>query len=90
MNKLDFVIIVFKNRTDTLKLYDYLKKMNVKGWIVPTPNSLSVSCGLSLKVRYYDINKVVAVINYLKLTSKFSIYKECSGYCGRFNYSKLN
>ncbi len=83
------VIVVFNNRTDTMRLYNYFRRSNTKGVIIPTPNQLSISCGLSLKVNYNDINKVMFAINYLKLSSKYVIYKENKSF-NRATYVKIS
>ncbi len=73
---MEYVIVVFNNRTDTMRLYEYLRRVGVRSVIIPTPNQLSASCGLSLKVRYSYLNRVVSSIRSQGFRSSYSIYLE--------------
>ena len=70
------IIVVYPNRTDTMRLYSVLQRMGVKCLIVPTPNQISASCGLSLKSKYSNISNVLYVIQKEKFSNNFHIFGE--------------
>lgn len=72
----EYIIIVYKNRTETMRLHQSLNRMRVKNSIIPTPNQISASCGLSLKSRYSDLNKILFCINANCLSPNYNIYGE--------------
>ena len=85
---MDYILVIFNNRTDTMRLYESLRRLGVRSVIVPTPNQLSASCGLSLKVRYSYLNRVVATIKSQGFRSPYRIYLERRGIVGGV-YTKI-
>jgi len=85
---MEYILVIFNNRTDTMRLYDYLRRIGVKGVVVPTPNQLSSSCGLSLRCRYTSLNRVIVAIRSLNIRSSFKIFGEQRGF-GRMQYTKI-
>ena len=72
----EYIIIVYKNRTETMSLHQSLNRMRIKNSIIPTPNQISASCGLSIKALYIDLNKILFCINTNYLSSNYQIYGE--------------
>ena len=85
---MDYIIVIFNNRTDTMKLYEYLKKFKIKTMIVPTPNQLSKSCGISLKARYKNIGQVLEIVKRFNLRSFNHVYIE-KKVAGKTSYIKI-
>ncbi|MBQ4558046.1 MAG: DUF3343 domain-containing protein [Clostridia bacterium] len=85
---MDCIIVHFSNRTDTMRLFDILKKLRLKVVIVPTPNQIAKSCGISLKAKYKEIGIIVKYINNLHLSSFKNIYVE-KKIGGRVSYVKI-
>ncbi|MBE5735367.1 MAG: DUF3343 domain-containing protein [Clostridiales bacterium] len=86
---MDYILIVYSNRTDTMRLYEYLRRFGIKSVIVPTPNELSASCGLSLKVKYMYLNRVLFAMRSVNAKSLYKIYAEKKGF-GRSIYTKIS
>ena len=72
---MDNILVIFNNRNATMQLYSALKKIGVKCVIFPTPNQLSVSCGLSLQTLYSNLDKVLLVIKKLQIKQSFRIFR---------------
>ncbi len=70
------IIVVFANRIDTMRLHQCLDNVWVRNVVMPTPRQLSVSCGLSLKTKYSNLNKVLYCIKSLGLSSQYKIFGE--------------
>lgn len=47
---MNYIIVVFKARTETLSFARILKGYNVPFQIINTPRSLNLSCGISVKM----------------------------------------
>ncbi len=73
---MDNIIIIFTNRTDTLRLYECLRQIGIRGVIVPSPNQLAHSCGISLKTQYRNLDKALYCIRKMNLKSFDHIYLE--------------
>ena len=76
MRKIIDVIISYSNRNDTMMLHQGLLKLGVSNVVVPTPNQITSSCGLSIRVKYVDLNKVMYVISRLNLPQSYRLYGE--------------
>ena len=83
------IIISYSNRNDAMRLHQGLIKLGVKNIIVPTPNQVSSSCGLSIKTKYSLLNKVIFVIRQLGLPQNYRLYGEQKT-LNRISYIKLN
>lgn len=51
---MDYVIAVFKSRTQVMKFYDKLQNARIPSDIVNTPREASLGCGLSVKFNKQD------------------------------------
>ena len=47
---MEYIIIAFRSRANTVKFYEILKANGVYGQIVNTPKEAGVGCGLSIKI----------------------------------------
>lgn len=47
---MNYIIVVFKARTETLSFASILREYNVPFQIINTPRSLNLSCGISVKM----------------------------------------
>ena len=59
---MEYIIVAFKSRTESIKLSEILKENGVYNQIISTPKQAGVGCGLSVKVgkdRYYLINNIL-------------------------------
>ncbi|WP_455540178.1 DUF3343 domain-containing protein [Terrisporobacter sp.] len=55
--------ILFHNHDSGLRLYNSLKKRNIKSTIAPTPRSVSKCCGISLLINKEDIDNIKKCIS---------------------------
>ncbi len=79
--------VLFNNHDNGMRLYNSLKKRNIKSTIVPTPRVASKCCGISLLINKEDINKIKKCIEeesleILKITEvKTNINPKRDKYC---------
>ena len=85
---MDYIIVICANRTEIMRLYEYLRKIRISVMLVPTPNQLSRSCGISLKARYKNIANIVDVVKLLQVKSFEHIFLEKKN-AGRILYVKI-
>ena len=72
-----YVIVMFTSRTDTMRFYSLIKKLNGFCSIVNTPHSLSRSCGISIKIGSNLIPTASQIIrnnNFTSFKGIFEIY----------------
>jgi|LGVE01.1.fsa_nt_gb hypothetical protein len=75
---MDYIIIVFKNRNNTLKFYNMLKRAGVASSVMATPKGTNINCGICVKTD----KKNFAVTKGLLLRSG------ASGFVGFYKISK--
>ena len=68
------IIAVFNNRNNSMQFASILKRMGVNSRVVSTPRELSVSCGVSVIVRYKNLKEVRFVINRYGYLGKVKLY----------------
>lgn len=73
---MDNILVIFGNRNTTMQLYTLLRTIGVRCVIVPVPNQLSVSCGLSLQTSYSNLDKVLFVIRKMQIKQSYKIFRE--------------
>lgn len=59
---MSYVIAVFGSRNDTLKFYNRLKQNGVKASVIATPKIPSVRCGVCVKIKWEDYEKVKKIM----------------------------
>lgn len=47
---MEYIAIVFRSRSDTVRLAEFLRKNGVRAEIINTPKEAGAGCGLSVKV----------------------------------------
>ncbi len=55
---MQYVLFVFSGRSGAMALYDYCLRQHIPAEIVNTPRELAASCGISLKTRWQDYQRV--------------------------------
>ena len=77
-------IIVFKNTHDAIQGEKILKGKGISVMVMPTPTSITHSCGISVRFKEEDIGIVEKAINeeklitkniYIKNGQEFKLYK---------------
>ncbi len=47
---MEYVAVTYRSRAQTVRFYEYLAGLGVRGEIINTPKEAGVGCGLSVKV----------------------------------------
>ena len=78
----EFYLLTFKNTHDAINGEQVLKENKLMTVVMPTPTSMTKSCGISLRVSKEVLEKVKALINsnevnvkdiYLYIDRKFTV-----------------
>ena len=67
---MEYIIVAFRNRTQTILLYQVLSESGVNCEIVNTPKEAGVGCGLSVKIPKFATAKVKMLLQ----TGKFNTF----------------
>ena len=59
---MEYIIVAFRSRTQTVKLSQILQSMGVACEIVNTPKEAGVGCGLSVKISNFNFERVKSVV----------------------------
>ena len=59
---MEYIIVAFRSRTQTVKLNKILQSMGINSEIVNTPKEAGVGCGLSVKISPYYFERVKSVV----------------------------
>jgi hypothetical protein len=75
---MEYLIIVFRSRTQVVKFYDLLTKYNVPASIINTPREACLGCGLSVKIDTGNFDYAKRLLDHSDLNSftGFFIVKE--------------
>ena len=78
---MEFVIVAFRSRSQTIKLANLLSAHGIPMEIVNTPKEAGVGCGLSVKIKSHSFEMVKKVVFSLSLSSfaGFFVVKELGG-----------
>lgn len=71
---MNWTLVVFTSRTDTMKYYRAIKNYGLYCTIVNTPRSLSSSCGISVKIDNRLATPTPSIINQLHLSTFKGIF----------------
>lgn len=71
---MEYVIIVFRSRTQVLNFKKVLESTGVFSEIISTPRRLAIGCGLSLKIKSIDFYKAKDVLDVYKPQGFVGIY----------------
>lgn len=83
---MEYLVIAFRSRSDTIKFTEFLKKNNIPAEIVNTPKEAGVGCGLSTKVsRHYEniVKKAIKIANQKSFAGVFLVRKFSGKYLVR-------
>jgi hypothetical protein len=76
----NYYIITFENTHGTLNGEAILKENKISTIIMPTPTYVTKSCGISLKIKEEDIDRVKVLIKEKKFNTKGIYLKDTLGY----------
>lgn len=76
----NYYIITFENTHSTLNGEAILKESKINTVMMPTPTYVTKSCGISLKIREEEIEKVKVLIKENKFSAKGVYFKDALGY----------
>ncbi len=71
---MEYIIVAFRSRTETIAFSGLLKNNGIKNEIVNTPKEAGVGCGLSVKIYENYLNAVRRAVRMLKKTSFSGIF----------------
>ena len=71
---MEYVIIVFRSRTQVLQFKKILEGVGVQSMIVSTPQRMKIGCGLSLKINNNDFYKTKELLDVYKPQGFVGIY----------------
>ena len=57
-----YYIFAFRSRHESMNFFDCITSHSVLGKIISTPRSISVGCGLSIKVAVRDIDRTLEIL----------------------------
>lgn len=74
-------IITFDSTHHAIKAEKEIKSNNINIKTIPTPREVSVSCGLSIKFDYIDLNRIKDIIgeNNLSISGIYKIVRNDNG-----------
>ena len=72
---MEYLIVVFRSRSHTVKFHSFLEKNGIFSQIVNTPKELGVGCGLSVKVNTEQLQIMKKAIKIANLSSFIGIFK---------------
>ena len=73
---MEYLIAVFKSRTQVMKFYGLLQNYRINSAITNTPREASLGCGLSVKFNINDYSSVMKVLrndNYYSFGGIFKV-----------------
>lgn len=78
---MEYVVVAFRSRANTVGFYERLKSIGVRAEIVNTPKEAGVGCGLSVKVDKSYFNVVKRAVSQANLNSfaGYFLVKEVAG-----------
>ena len=72
--KMEYVIFVFRSRSDSVGFSEILSARGVRNALINTPNEAKVGCGLAVKVEKGDYIRVLKIINSLRHMPSYSAF----------------
>ena len=73
-----YYIVVFKNTYDAMAAEKKLKELNFEFKIMPTPTSITMSCGICVRIDNKEV--IDSIINNNILEYKNAYFKDAGGY----------
>lgn len=75
-----YYILTFQNTLGAINGESELKERKIKIEIMPTPTSITKSCGISIKIKSEDIEEIKKIIEENKMHIKNIYFKDEYGY----------
>lgn len=75
-----YYILTFQNTLGAINGESELKEIKMKIEIMPTPTSITKSCGISIKIKCEDIDEIKNLIRENKISIKNIYFKDDYGY----------
>lgn len=72
---MEFMVAVFRARTQTLTFANLLKSYRIRCSVINTPRIINVSCGISVKFFPEDLNTVESILARRRFDSYGGIYR---------------
>jgi hypothetical protein len=79
-NMNSFYLITFKNTYDAISTESVLKRNSISHLVVPTPTSITGSCGISIKINEVEFEKVSQLAFSKEINVKAVFLKDDNGY----------
>ena len=73
---MEYLIAVFKSRTQVMKFYEKLQNYRIFADVVNTPREASLGCGLSVKINTQDfgyVQNILRMDNYHSFAGFFKV-----------------
>lgn len=86
---MNYVLAVFRNRSETLAFSSYLNKYRINNQVVSTPSSLGEVCGISVKFHKNSLKQALNVFRQNNYLSFNSFYLTEYGMDGRLYFKKI-
>ena len=83
-----YVIAAFRSRNQTLMFSNILSSYGIKTDVVNTPRAVMVSCGISVKFDYVNLQRAKEVLDRRKFDT-FAGFFEVSGSYQRFSVRRI-
>lgn len=65
-----YYLLIFNNTHNAIKCESVLKEKGIGNVIMPTPTNITLSCGISIKIRIEDVNEVKKLMSEDKISVK--------------------
>jgi Protein of unknown function (DUF3343). len=75
-----YYILTFQNTLGAINGESELKERKIKIEIMPTPTSITKSCGISIKVKNEDIDEIKKLVSENRINVKNIYFKDDYGY----------
>jgi hypothetical protein len=75
-----YYLVIFKNTHGAISGEKFLKEKGFEVVVMPTPTSITKSCGISLRIKPEDYEKVYQLIKNKELEAEKLYMKTDSGY----------
>ncbi len=72
---MNYCIIVFRAKSHTINFANILKSYKIPCEIISTPRAVNVSCGISVKFMYVDLNIVKQILSRRNFDTYGGIYQ---------------
>ena len=72
---MNYILIVFKSRSETLNFASLLKGQKIPATVVNTPREVSRACGISIKCFSEYTAKILELIRFRRYNSYAGMYK---------------